>query len=41
MASLIRPDLLRDEVRDEVYEYFDKNIRELPKRADGKVGSYQ
>ncbi|MCB9059958.1 MAG: hypothetical protein H6622_00380 [Halobacteriovoraceae bacterium] len=32
-----RPDLLLIEARDEAYEYFDKNIRPLPKDANGKI----
>jgi len=32
-----RPDLLLIEARDEAYEYFDKNIRPLPKDAIGKI----
>lgn len=31
------PDVLRDEARDEAYEYFDKNIRALIKKENGKV----
>ena len=37
MTSLLRPDLIKNEARDEAYEYFDKHIRKLHKRADGKV----
>lgn len=37
MTNLWRPDLLKDEARDEAYEYFDKNIRPLPKKADGTI----
>jgi len=37
MTSLYRPDLLRDEARDEAYEYFDKHIRSLTKKSGGKV----
>jgi len=37
MTSLYRPDLLRDEARDQAYEYFDKNIRPLTKKSNGKV----
>lgn len=37
MTSLLRPDLIKDEARDEAYEYFDKHIRKLHKRADGTV----
>lgn len=37
MTSLLRPDLIKDEARDEAYEYFDKHIRKLYKRADGTV----
>ena len=37
MISLLRPDLIKDEARDEAYEYFDKHIRKLHKRADGTV----
>ena len=29
MTSLLRPDLIKDEARDEAYEYFDKHIRKL------------
>lgn len=32
-----RPDLLKDEARDEAYEYFDKNIRSLTKDKNGKI----
>lgn len=35
----LRPDLLLIEARDEAYEYFDKNIRPLPKDANGKIDS--
>lgn len=34
---MIRPDKLRDDARDEAYEYFDKYIRDLPKKPNGKV----
>ncbi|MGB0453995.1 MAG: DUF6973 domain-containing protein [Bacteriovoracaceae bacterium] len=37
MTSLWRPDLLSDDARDEAYRYFDKNIRPLPKKADGTI----
>jgi hypothetical protein len=30
-----RPDLLRDEARDEAYQYFDENIRKLPRKPNG------
>lgn len=30
---------LFDEARDEAYDYFDRHIRRLPKKADGKVNS--
>lgn len=33
----LRPDLLRDEARDEAYGYFDKNIRNLPKDSQGNI----
>ena len=33
----LRPDLLLVEARDEAYEYFDKNIRNLVKSTGGKV----
>ncbi len=39
MTSIWRPDLLSDEARDEAYEYFDKNIRPLPKKADGTINT--
>ncbi len=32
-----RPDHLKDEARDEAYEYFDKNIRPLPKTKSGEI----
>ncbi|MDB2426170.1 hypothetical protein N9W41_01350 [bacterium] len=32
-----RPDILKDEARDEAYEYFDKNIRSLTKDSKGKI----
>ena len=31
---------LKDEALNEAYEYFDKNIRSLPKNEDGKVDQY-
>ena len=34
-----RPDLLNIEARDEAYEYFDKNVRELPKDSEGEINS--
>ena len=37
MTSLWRPDLLKNEARDEAYEYFDKNIRPLLKKSDGTI----
>lgn len=37
MTSLWRPDLISDGARDEAYKYFDKNIRPLPKKADGMI----
>jgi phosphoheptose isomerase len=37
MTSLWRPDLLKDEARDEAYEDFDKNIRPLSKKSDGTI----
>ena len=39
MTSFWRPDLLSKEARDEAYEYFDKNVRPLPKKADGKINT--
>lgn len=32
-----RPDLLKNEARDEAYKYFDENIRPLKKDTSGKV----
>ena len=31
---------LKDEALDEAYEYFDKNIRSLPKNKDGEVDQF-
>ena len=33
----LRPDPLMIEARDEAYQYFDKNIRSLPKDSEGKI----
>ncbi len=33
------PFTLMEEARDEAYEYFDKNIRPLPKDKDGKINT--